>query len=1264
MDFTTVFNRAPRSWVLLPADKVQVPPPPSYPSAAYNQGVLWTILPSLMMVLMSAGLFLSRTSTGGVGEWLSIGFLAMSLLYPVMMIVNHRREVKRIAEETDRLKREFAEDVRATVDELAELQKHQAHGMHELFPAAGVLLHRARERHARLWERRPADHDFLCLRFGLGAVPATYQIVFQATQSRREEDKLFANSKCAPYGLVPDAPLTIRVPEVGSFGIAGPLAARSALARTLLVNVAAHHQPNEVRVFFVRDARIKPVSWGWLKWLPHVRADYRTLAASPATIREMLQGPLDELRRRELALSGEAGARSASLGWPYLLFVVENPALVEGHAALETILRAGRQIRAGAIYLTDHVQRIPDGCGAKLEVSERSVTLTVDQPGCAPCVGAPEFTDPALCAALARSLAPLQIAAEGDLPTSLRLSTLLGAGARCQLDLPQLWRAYADPSRQLTAPIGIGLADAVVTFDLHNNVHGPHGLIAGTTGAGKTVLLSTLLASLAACNDPRLVNFVIIDMKGDPKLELLRDLPHTVGFASALPTGVLKTKNHIRNYIERAVKALENEISQRMQRLNAANIQGDLFDYNARFPDDPIPHLVVIVDEFAVLKREFPELMAALIDVAATGRQPGVHLILCTQSPSGVIDDKIWANSQFRLVLRVANRAESQSILRRPDAASLPAKPPGRAYLQVGGDPDIPLEKLQVASAGFPIQGDDPGAETYDAFEIVELLSDGTRERLYPAPGDARPTPTTHSELQQIVYLADKAARDLAIPLPLPGPWLPPLPDVLPFDALWAEFRPRRLWTREGWTEADDTSWLRLPFGRMDEPTVRRQPVWILDLGQHDHVWIAGQPGAGHDLALRTLVKGLVLQHTPDELQLYALAFAGQALAPFKALPHLRGFFSLSEGDALKRLIVRLMAEAERRQGLLRDAGVDTAAHYRAKTGLPLPAIVIALDGFDVLYREAQLAAYNSPLNDVRDGIEKLLRAGCDIHLVLSSISATLFRDNFEKQVTGRIALATQQPGDVTSILGVRAPISIDFNRGRALIAQNKTVAEVQLVAPTAAVDLAAETDSLAALAEAMAAVWAPIAAARPPVPDEQAVTAGMGTQRPLNPLFDLASRSHDREAFANQPRLTPKIGREGDAFSWLPDEVEEVTVVDKNGASRVVRRGKRSLAPPTPDLESVAASARRMVASLYRQPGQPTPDPALPDLRLPGQAVADDPTAQTVADDSDGLPEAWTPAMRAYFRQRMQVDAQAGPDLSAGVGSAVSTEPSPEREG
>ncbi len=1242
MDFNTVFNRAPRSWVLLPAEKVRVPPPPSYPSAAHTQGILWMVMPSLMMVMMSAGLFLSRSSTGGVGEWLSIGFLALSLLYPVMMIVNQRREAKRIAKETERLKREFAEDVRATVDELAELQKRQAQGMHELFPAANVLLRRARERHARLWERRPADHDFLCLRFGLGLVPATYQIEFQATQSRREEDKLFANGKCAPFSQVPDAPLTIPMPAVGSFGIAGPLAARSALARTLLVNVAAHHQPNEVRVFFIRDARIKPVSWGWLKWLPHVRADARTLAASPATIREMLQGLLEELRRRELAVTGEGGVRSGPPGWPYLLFVVENPALVEGHAVFETILRAGRMIRAGAIYLTDHVQRIPDGCGAKLEVGERAVTLTIDQPGSAPSVGAPEFTDPELCETLARSLAPLQIAAEGDLPTSLRLSTLLGADARCRPDLPRLWRAHADPARQLTAPIGIGLADAVVTFDLHNNVHGPHGLIAGTTGAGKTVLLSTLLASLAACNDPRLVNFVIIDMKGDPKLELLRDLPHTVGFASALPTGVLKTKNHIRNYIERAVKALENEINQRMQRLNAANIQGDLFDYNARFPDDPIPHLVVIVDEFAVLKREFPELMAALVDVAATGRQPGVHLILCTQSPSGVIDDKIWANSQFRLVLRVANRAESQSILRRPDAASLPANPPGRAYLQVGGDPDIPLEKLQVASAGFPIQGDEPGAETHDTFEIVELLSDGTRERLYPAPGDARPAPTTHSELQQIVYLADKAARDLNIALPRPGPWLPPLPEVLGFDALWAEFHPRRVWTDAGWSEADDSPWLRIPFGRRDEPMVRRQPLWTLALGApHEHVWIAGQPGAGHDLALRTLVKGLVLQHTPDELELVALALAGQALAPFKALPHLRGYYTLSDGDALRRHILRLTAEAERRQALLRDAGVDTAAHYRAKTGLPMPALVVVIDGFDVLYREAQLASYNSPLNDVRDGIEKLLRAGADIHVVMTSISATLFRDNFEKQVTGRIALATQQPGDVTGILGVRAPFSIDFNRGRALIAEDKAVCEVQLAAPTAAPDLASESDSLAALAQAMADVWAPIAAARPPEPEAMGAP-DVEAAPPVSPLADLASRSHDRAAFGQQPRLTPKVGREGDAFSWLPDEVEEVTVVDRDGASRIVRRGKPTLAPPPPDLEAVAASARRMVASLYHASGAPMSAAAPADPQAPSQAIADDP---------DGLPDTWTPAMRAYFRHLMQVDAQAGSDPGTGVG-------------
>ena len=234
------------------------------------------------------------------------------------------------------------------------------------------------------------------------------------------------------------------------------------------------------------------------------------------------------------------------------------------------------------------------------------------------------------------------------------------------------------PERQLVAAIGRASGDRLLELDLHITKHGTHGLIAGTTGAGKTVLLSTVIASLAASNSPRLVNFVIIDMKGDNDLELLSHLPHTVGFASVLNKSM--GPNRIRSYIGRAIIALENEIKRRMQILSDAG-QNDIFEYNRVHPDTPLPHLMVIIDEFAVLKKQFSEVMDKLVDVSALGRAPGVHLILCTQSPSGIVSDKIWANTQFRICLRVANVDESRSIMHRQDAAFLPVKPQGARLL-------------------------------------------------------------------------------------------------------------------------------------------------------------------------------------------------------------------------------------------------------------------------------------------------------------------------------------------------------------------------------------------------------------------------------------------------------------------------------------------------------------------------------------------------------------------------------------------------------
>ncbi|MBL8097280.1 MAG: DUF87 domain-containing protein [Anaerolineales bacterium] len=1150
---STRFNRPPRAWLALPAAQVRVPNPPNYPTASTGNNLLWTILPSAMM-LVSALVGFGVSAGNGAGNVMSGMFVLMALAYPSALLMQQRAAKKQRAADTERLKREYAEDIRALVTRLAALRTEQQQALREWHPAGAVLLQRAVERDLRLWERRPPDEDFLHIRLGLGEVEPSYGLELQPVENGRQTDRIFANAQAEPFQRVPDAPLTLDLIGAHSIGIAGPRAARSGLARTLLANVATHHQPNEVRIFFVRDPRIRDETWGWLRWLPHVRAEARTLAAAPIAVREMLQGQLDELRRRETAARGDdAESKRAAQGWPYLLFVVENPALVAGHAAFETILRVGAQIRAGAVFLTEHVHDIPDGCGARVEVDARRLTITRDRPAARPIVGTPELTSAAACERLARALASLQVAQEMDLPASLRLSALLGGDARCQVDLPALWRSYAHPSRQLTAPIGIGSGGAPVVLDLHNNVHGPHGLIAGTTGSGKTVLLSTLLASLAACNSPRLVNFVIIDMKGDPKLELLRELPHTVGFASALPNGALKTKNHIRNYIARAIKALENEINTRMQKLNAANVQGDNFDYNARCPEDPIASLLVVVDEFAVLKREFPELMTALIDVAATGRQPGVHLILATQSPSGVVDDKIWANSQFRLCLRVANREESHSILRRAEAARLPGRPPGRALLQVGGDPDAPLERLQVASAGFAIRGAEAeGIE--ERFEIYEVLGDGSKELLYPQTGDRAVEPEGQTELQQLVYLSDKAARALHIPLPLPGPWLPPLPERLPLDALWDEAPPRRRFVDGDWTPETEAPRLRFPFGRIDQPAARRQPVLIFDLGrQHPNLWIAGRPGAGADLAVRTLVLALAEQHTPDELELYCLAFSGGALQPFKALPHTADYLTLRDEAGLRAVLAALQIEVERRRTLFATAGVDNAEHYRQKTGAPLASIVIVLDGFDVLYREAQLAAYDSVLGEFKDRIEGLLRAGCDLHVVLTTVTATLFRDGIEKNVTGRIALQLQDRADYFGVLGAPPPFMIDDARGRALWRDGAEVFELQLAAPTSADTPAAETEALTARAEAMAFGWATGGGRRRTALDRSRDSAAEGSATDGAPDEDSVARASqsplkERGVGLNislatyTPLDVPDLNAlPSDDLSWLPDGVERV---------------------------------------------------------------------------------------------------------------------------
>ncbi len=1052
-EFDATFNRPPRSWIVLPTDEINAPDPPQFPTEPNRPDFILTVLPAISIAVVSMFGALAINAAGGSNTGVVIALMIMvtvsSVVYPIASYLSYYFAKRKWKRDIPRVESEFQDELETLGGRLDDLQQTQRKLANEIDPSTNVLLTRVRERHPRMWERRPDHNDFLNLRFGLYSGTPTYKIAFHNIRNQNDRYRIQANDRLSRYKTVSKIPCTIRLPDVGSVGIVGSSAYRAELARTLICNIATHHAPSEVYLYLFYDKTNKEADWNWFKWLPHSRATSVQIAGSPEPAQRLLRQITKELEKRE-RLESNADDSGALLHLPYLVIFVETLDLFDP-ATFEYLLKRGKGLRTSIIFLADDLRQLPNGCGARLEIlNQHAFKFAVDRSDFEPVTGEVEMTPVDMCESMARSLSPLTIDQIGGLPLGLRLSELLGLDPSLdssRVDLVRLWKEHSSYQTQLTAPIGKSIGNVTFELDLRSTVHGPHGLIAGTTGAGKTVLLSTLLASMAACNSPKLVNFVLVDMKGDPKLSLLKDLPHMVGFASALPGGNLKTREQINNYITRAITALKQEINGRMQKFNEANppVTGDLFDYNRQFQNDPIPHLVVIIDEFAILRQEFEDLMKAIVDVARTGRQPGVYLILCTQSPAGIVTGQIDANSNFRICLRVANTEESHDVLKRPDAANLPADIRGRAYLKAGGDSNTPLALFQVANACVPLLVSEDQDSADLKFKISEFRDDGTLWQRYPKSIDQDVNVLSEqTELSQIVRLTTRDAIREGISLPLIGPWKPPLEKTIYLDKLIAETTSHRMITDSGWTEPIANKRLCVTLGRLDhpsEPVEFSQPSFEIDFNRIPHIWACGRSDSGVDLFLRTLMVALISSHTPDELHVYIVSYSQQALSPFRSLPHVGAFIEQKEKRRLQLLVNWLKEKIGERQHLLKDSGSDTIFAYRKTNSVPVPSIVVVIDGFDNLQTEADL--------EIVTDLGRLLSLGSahDVHFVITTTLPKMTQE-MRPHLTGLVAFYSHDEAMYYDFFGTRPPFMIDNVVGRCYWRPEGIISECQIAIP------------------------------------------------------------------------------------------------------------------------------------------------------------------------------------------------------------------------
>ncbi|MFI9645766.1 FtsK/SpoIIIE domain-containing protein [Streptomyces sp. NPDC052040] len=875
-------------------------------------------------------------------------FLVMAGMSPVMMIgswwtgrrqgkLSHRRQLA-----------EHRAVLDATEAEISAALDQERLDRRAASPDPAELSVIATGPRARLWERRRTDPDHLLVRVGIADLP-TGIAVEEGDGNRRHRELRAAQ----------DVPAAFSIAQAGVVGVAGRDNWPRHTTRWLVGQLAVLQSPRDVQLYILTDPAGESL-WEWATWLPHTRpmlgqqalalvgADAETLGHRVAELTELIKA------RRQARLNAGAGAASAD---PDVIVVMDGARRLRALPGVVTILQEGPAVGVLSICVDADERTLPEECATVVVGGPGSrASLRRQREAQIDGIRADEVAD-TWYEAVGRCLAPLRDVSEGQgeaaLPASARLLEVLGLEEPTAPQIAARWRASG---RSTKAVVGYSL-DGPFALDLVN--HGPHGLVAGTTGSGKSEFLQTLVASLAVANRPDAMTFVLVDYKGGAAFKDCVDLPHTVGLVTDLDT----------HLVERALVSLSAELTHREHLLAAAGAKDleDYLDYAERRPVElaPVPRLLIVIDEFASMVRELPDFVTGLVNVAQRGRSLGIHLILATQRPSGVVSAEIRANTNLRVALRVTDPAESTDVIDAREAASISAATPGRAYARLGHSSLIPFQTGRVG--GRRPLGSQQAVVVPPFLQPVSWLDLGR-----PVPQRPRGTVETDTEtdLAALVRTVEQANTLLGI-APQRRPWLPPLP-LSPVVELPSE--PVR-----GEHGEPVFSW-----AVQDLPTQQRQEPVTVDLATFGHLHIIGAPRSGRSTALRTFGAAAAAASGVADLHLYGLDCGNGALLPLSRLPHCGAVVQRSDADRAARLLKRLHAEVLNRQRILGEGGFADLAEQRAAAleAERLPHIVLLLDRWEGFM--GTLSEYDG--GALTDLIHVLHREGgsAGVHLVIA----------------------------------------------------------------------------------------------------------------------------------------------------------------------------------------------------------------------------------------------------------------------------------------